>query len=289
MWENDLLFLGIEELQRNYFDSDDALFHYTKSTTAIEYILKDMKLKCSKLSNFSDPKEKFFFFPTAAMCGEGDIGVSYDNIYKELVKLKEQIGIICFCSNEQLIEHAMMSKFTNHFKNRLGNFVDFYSPHPGYDKDRMWEIYAEKSYGVCLVFSKEELIKQIKENNYEHVCKYVAYHRKLFDAIGGFDCNSNPRDEAKKFLERKVFKKHFDYRDENEFRTMIYNDCSDDFYIDIKCSLKAIIFGANFKELYFPLYSNIIDNNYKLNHVVLLKAVLDKGVPHFYFKNLRDN
>ena len=41
----------------NFLDSEDAIFHYTKRETAMEYILNNKTLKFGLLKNTNDPYE----------------------------------------------------------------------------------------------------------------------------------------------------------------------------------------------------------------------------------------
>ncbi len=284
--------LHIEEKQKKYFNSDDALYHYTKSSTALEYILKYMKLRFSSLNEFRDPKEKFLHHSSGAMWDDGsDLGQVIANLNQEIIKYQAKVRIACFSTNTQFIGNLKVNDFVEIFENN--NIIiqeeNPFKPQPGYDKDRMWEVYAENSTGICLVFSKDKLLKQIENNNYEFSNDYIHYSRNYFEAIKSNDGNEDPAIEAKKFWKSKLFKKPFDYRDENEFRILIYDDKKDDVYIDIKNSLKAVIFGIELNEIYYDLYFQLIDKVFgNDNDIIFLKAKLSTGIPYYYMLKARD-
>lgn len=149
-------------------------------------------------------------------------------------------------------------------------------------------MYGEQSKGVCLIFSKKDLIKSIDKSIKLKHC-LIEYHKQLFDAIKGFDCNINENEEANNFIISKLMKKSFDYRDENEYRFILYSDSKEILKINIKESLKGIIFGINFDLDDLQLYKNILENQYGKNHkIILFKSNLDSGFPYRSFKVLNN-
>ena len=120
------------------------LFHYSKMSNAIEYILSNNELKFSKFDNLNDPWENrrliidiwqgfsFVFNEAfARKCSNSSIlfnNAFYDNSY-----------LFCFSIN----------KYSDDRKNKIRE---------GYSLFRMWAQYADCSKGVCLVFNRRKLI-----------------------------------------------------------------------------------------------------------------------------------
>ncbi len=274
----------------NYIDflrNDDTIYHYTKSNTALK-ILLGMNLKGSKTENFSDPNENFLHSPGSS--GDGDIGKKTDEIEAEINNNFKNWNIFSFCSNTQVVGDTSLGigikdvrNYQNSTMNSKKRLEYLLFPNYGYNKDRMWDMYGEQSNGVCLIFSKNDLIKSIDKSIIpEH--GLIQYHKQLFDAIGGLNCNNNKHYEAKNFIISKLMKKSFDYRDENEYRFLLYSDSKEKMKINIKESLKGIIFGINFDLDDLQLYKNILENQYGINHKILLfKSCIDKGIPNRNF------
>lgn len=133
-----------EEYLHSFLDSQDALFHYTASSVALEHILYHKKFKLSKFMRTGDPKEyKDILF---------NIGFHFlatnENKKEEITQkenaqghinsiLKEKIRVMCLCTN---------------------------SDQNGWSKFRMWSQYGEGHYGICLVFSRSKLENYLKNN-----------------------------------------------------------------------------------------------------------------------------
>lgn len=117
----------------------------------------------------------------------------------------------------------------------------------GYQKNRMWETYADNFEGLCLVFDRDKITKEVDNNynNYEY--NYVSHQK--FPLMGINDINFNNQnilEETERYLKKKYFIKHYDYKEENEYRIMILSDNEYDKYISIKNSLKAVIISSVF-------------------------------------------
>ncbi|MCK4357928.1 MAG: DUF2971 domain-containing protein [Candidatus Cloacimonetes bacterium] len=234
----------------------DLLFHFTKAETAIKFILFEKKLKFNALKNMGDPWEN----------------KNFDHYYKnmdrkkspeifkkeeEIHKIKSYSKIACFCTNKQptivTIEFDPQPNFT---KSKLKYVKDNYC-RPAYERSRMWNQYAENHKGICVVFSKEVLLKSIMRqltgqtfyNDYVKYSPQYSYFQKGLE----LDCNklisSNSETFVKEYLQNKkdyiFFSKNIDYRDEAEFRLVVY-DPKDTFnYLDIQNCIKGVLLGEN--------------------------------------------
>ena len=134
-------------------DSVDALFHYTKLPIAVEKILFDRKLRLSLTKNTNDPREYSYryFYATGSRMPPGFQHL-YTQALDELDRLLHSEGrILCFCSNKR---PTIMS-------DRSHAQEDPMAVPTGWAKPRMWAQYGLNHTGVCLVFSKEELERQL--------------------------------------------------------------------------------------------------------------------------------
>ena len=110
---------GKRNMNRDTFLKTEKLYHYTSFESAIK-ILVSNKLLFGKLSNLNDINESFrpLFYSSS---------INHENALKELSKYK-QISLA-----------------------RDGKLKGFAIP-------SMWGHYAEKGYGVCLVFDKRSCL-----------------------------------------------------------------------------------------------------------------------------------
>jgi len=246
-----------------YINSDDALFHYTKVSVAIESILFTKKLKPSLLKDTNDPREyKFKLFSIVSD------GLGYDKLTKFLTEtnpiidriLRFESKVLCFCSNKK----------PTLILNDDNRVEDEYTCSKGWNKSRMWSQYGENHRGICLVFSKEGLEKELKTKRPQIVnykSGYVQYSQKDIMAWEAttFDGNRLNKDGAEDYSikhimensEELFYRKHIDYRDEAEYRTVVFGPHRTLDYLDISSSIKGVIAGDRTPEAYFPLIKQL--------------------------------
>ena len=219
----------------DFLNSDDAIFHYTKKETAMEYILNDKKLKFGFFHSTNDPHEYKGRLTSAV--GWGEIN---ESLYLELMNLIDNT-----------IQNTAFLSFGGNSNNK------------GYEKPRMWSQYGQNHSGICLVFSKESLVKTIKN---ELSQDYLVYHEnvnyKEIDSESlSIEDNNLTKNEIilnhiKQNYKNIFFQKHLDYKDENEFRIILVQENENNLYkdilIDISNSLKFIILGDRFPKVYLP-------------------------------------
>lgn len=232
-----------------FIDSEDALYHFTRKDVAIENILNDNILKLGTFTKSNDPQEYRRRMTSASGWGWEDshatqialIANSIDNIIKSS-------GFLSFCQNRykdgELLEHGCL-------------------------KSRMWSQYGGSHSGVCLVFSKKLLLKQIEQKFAKKLTIYTdtinykdPYISRAKDSL---NINADELSEnnnisiAHSYVEEKYedifFQKQEDYKDENEFRVIAIDknggNASNEF-ISITTCLKAIILGDSFSKAYEP-------------------------------------
>ena len=160
-----------------YVESADALFHYTKISTAIEHILHEKRLKLSILKYTNDPRE----YKLKIRSSFGRVLSKEVPTYDELEsKANAKINriyryesrVMCFCTNTKPI--LILSNGTS--------LEDEHALSNGWNKSRMWSQYGQDHYGVCLVFSKKELERILSETQVQseiyYKADYVKYMQK---------------------------------------------------------------------------------------------------------------
>ncbi|HEA29756.1 MAG TPA: DUF2971 domain-containing protein [Leeuwenhoekiella sp.] len=224
------------------FKTQDMIYHYCSLNTAIDYILKidknnieknNPELRLSTRGDSNDPIERIIpkISTAIAAISEGDLKRITDLTVEKTARLErslksqfEKARQVCFCKNRDKIET-----------------IDDY----GFLKPRMWDQYANRYHGVCLAFSKRELLK-IEKINLKDDLKYKIY-QELEQYNPQIDCNDvlDDYEKAYQILEKDanewLFWKHKDYEGENEYRIYTFAESKYD-YINIENCLKGIIY-----------------------------------------------
>lgn len=230
----------------------DAVFHYTRNSTALEKILLKDCFKFSSFANANDPHEY-----KDKMIGDGgwgweEVRDKADKTSEVLDKLLKNVSYISCCANtfEQ----------------------DSLKIH-GFLRSRMWSQYGESHKGVCLVFSKEKLINLLREKYKDEMYLFyqadVAYKEYLnayseydsieinSDSFEGKTPDSIAMDHIEKYQKELLFSKQLDYIDEHEHRIVALRKESGIGSIappECKVSkcLIGVILGDRFSEAYMP-------------------------------------
>lgn len=223
------------------FNGKDALFHYTKISTAIEHIIPSLTLKLSTLVRLSDPNEylkRFFSYGS---------GVTHRPTKKDtnLEKYFKSCRIVSFCSNNDVKVGDKSTENLNY------NF--------GWAKSRMWCQYADGHKGVCLVFDKEKIKRKFEEKG--GFLEGIKYAKELEIPEIKSDCLEETEylEYLKNQKDKIFFTKNIDYRDEVEFRGVIFDTKIE--YIDIKDCLKGILLGFKVPKVCNPCIKKIAEDN----------------------------
>ena len=245
-----------------YYKSEDTIFHYTRLSTAIEHILPEKSLKLSLLKDTNDPAEYKYKF--LSMKGTGVPFPDDDHRFQEAMRMinskYDKCRVLSFCSNRKPTLILQTDK----------KIADEYGCTKGWEKSRMWSQYAEGHAGTCLVFSKKKLEKNLKgelggkQPPIKYKTSYVKYYQYR-SARDASNCLSASRlskgtleDHATNYVEENLYQKHIDYRDEAEYRTVIFNQEVE--YLGISSSIKGVIVGDKTSSVYFPLIKKLCDN-----------------------------
>ena len=235
--------------------SKDYLYHYTTDSKLCEYIAISKTLKFSSISNTNDPKEKFL----------PNVKINYkkkyfNNQFQTIVQINElaykimqDYKLLCFCQADEKNDSK------------------------GYDKPRMWAQYANDHKGCCIVLNKnkfEETLKHLKSvqkiSDFEHkTVKYCNIKIPEFDfnppeMRWGAQKWSNLNPEIKVYIKNNIdyflFTKNQDWKNENEYRYLIFNDNNNDIFVSIENSIEGIIFGYNFPKLMLEKMIEVFDD-----------------------------
>jgi hypothetical protein len=243
----------------------EYLCHYTNEKKA-KLIIENMTLRFGKIFESNDPIEiKDFtnFSRTKEIddfikCIKNELKSYLDNI----------LQLLCFSKGEinNIDEHGFETGMENDIIN--GANIQTFMKRPPYYLPRMWAQYGNNHKGVCLIFNKNNLIKQVKNQTkssyhlkykeiiYKDIVKYLLseqalsklriylrmYPDKLEEPI------SIVQEVLHKNNELDYFVKDMDWKDEREYRFLLWNKIKNNnydnkiIYVD-KESLIGVVFG----------------------------------------------
>ena len=249
----------------NVTSANQFVYHYTKASTALDHILKTRTLRFGNYKNTNDPKETKswkFDLGTNEECDLGKYNMSELSRWLSS-ELKHKTKLACFTMDSGPL---------------TGNHInDIFKR--GFCKPRMWDQYAENHSGVCLVFHHEKLsglIRSTFETNYLVLSGPVKYiDRRVIRNL------NNPDDQQytinidyleavgretyvgthlSTHYQRLYFEKMTDWRDESEWRYVVFADSKDELYLDMKDSLSGIVFGENAQEIIIQSIMELTDS-----------------------------
>ena len=237
---------------RFHNDVGTYVAHYTHYDTALDHILKNRSLRLGPLFATNDPRETTnwsFAITVEAKERPTSEGLVYGNTdFNRIIRS----GCRVLCVSE---DHD------NAFKRDIHNRA--------YGKPRMWAQYAQNHAGVCLIFEKTDLEKEIESacQGGEQILKgrveygdffepspstysfryWEAFHlsTKEIDERGIEAALQSHRDH---YSDVFFFQKNKDWENESEFRWIVRGDTNDPIFINIKSSLRAILVGSFFPE-----------------------------------------
>jgi len=221
----------------------DLLFHYTSVQVALENILFEGKLRFAPYSSTHDPLEFSGYYHVAHGTAEEPA-----KIISQIPAFERELGkakIACFCQ-------------TNDVSDRFSW---------GVSRSRMWSQHASAHFGVCLAFSKEKLLAAISKTRVENESffhKAVDYDNKPTHLQGDFRIlrtqHPDPVEHVRQVAPDYFFSKREDYRDENEYRIVLYDpsfSLADPEDIDCIDALEAIILGCRTPACYTGCFLNV--------------------------------
>lgn len=206
------------------------LFYYTNAWALIR-ILKDFKVKMSILSKSSDLRERNYFrYLVDPYNGVGET---------EARNNADNNTYVCFCTEPNSSGWRHLDK--------------------GYRLPNMWDTYADRHRGACLILDE---IKFAKENSNLQVYPITYVAEKNFD-------DSWP-------LNKKMIHKLKNYENEHERRYISANGTQ---FCNIKNSLQKVLLGVDFgrdeRNNYELELFEIIKNN-KLKLDLFTQPLIDK-------------
>ena len=224
--------------------SENLVYHYTKRETALEKILPTGKIMLNVLEKTNDPRE-YLDWSITGIGGSDDMKPFWHALALVNENRKQRTKVLCMTLDD--MQHRRFGLMRR-----------------GFARSRMWAQYGEAHKGMCLIFDKSALeaemqrVTAVPENCYFGPVQYT-------DRDFGIEIDFNSMGETEAavqfgvdsyirgHIDRLFFTKLLDWRDEMEYRAMIYDDRTSPVFADIKTFLKGIVVGPEFPTVYFPI------------------------------------
>jgi hypothetical protein len=231
----------------------DLVFHFTKPYIAMENILHENNIRLSSLINMNDPYEYKIVSSGLSLLGS----ISQETASEVLSMLRNTI--------------LYKSKILSLVRSKEKNIADDYRL--VFTKPRLWAQYAEAQYGVCLIFSLNAFLEELKKSYPE----LTVYHNYVEYNLSSDKRNSKThlKYSTSRTLDENIrthvnanqkdiyFRKYEDFGDENEYRIVLIdwnNSRNNDIYINIQKIIRGIIVGERFHKVYEELIRNLATN-----------------------------
>lgn len=220
--------------------NEDIIYHYTKASTAIDYIFNNNELLFRQARKSNDPIEsrkadRRISYSNAEVSKESTKQQSLDEneLHDFVDNMEERFHQICFCQN-RIGEDFASENYISNFEGHEELF--------GFTKLRMWDQYADKFSGVCIAFSKKKILSR-NNKKFEIIegdVKYLTFQDLLLEKPGDIQGNhlakvgkEKYKEQLEKSVKESFFYKHIDYAGETEYRIGTLFDKE-------KCSIETI-------------------------------------------------
>jgi hypothetical protein len=218
--------------------ADEYLYHYTCADTAIRYVLGNGTLLMSPFAGTNDPREKQPWTMGFSMA-EPD-RVPNDLVDQALAevgqRLRQDVLLACLVQDDPRPDVPEAGV-------ELGR---------GWGHSRMWEQYADKHKGVCVIFDRPALIQAAQDVAPGLEARPVVYSdapprytstSMSLDAIVDQGMDAVVERHVQENIEPLFFTKNRDWEAEHEFRLLSRGAESDELFIDVTSSIVGLVAG----------------------------------------------
>jgi len=224
---------------------NDLIFHFTKTSTAIENILNNGLMRFSPMDEMNDPYEYKISSPVIL----SDVSID-DERNREITKcfkntILKKSKLACFVGTRKISENLYKYPFT---------------------KPRSWAQYGDSQEGICLGFRQKALLKNISDNvteisihdnfiEYNLDCRIASTKNTI-----NYDANISIEENVYRQIDNNqadiYFRKYSDFLDEEEYRIVVIDKSKvQRKYIScpINGALEYIILGDKFNKEFHEL------------------------------------
>jgi hypothetical protein len=212
------------------------LYHYTTMETALVHILPTRRLRLSPFSRMRDPREYKQWFPGALGYFEGDFDAlmpSYAESAARLNLLRDEFKLLSLTLDGEDLEKGTYGR--------------------GFARSRLWELYAGRSSGVCLILRKDAAVDTVAaqlEALGRAAHGPVGYrnapiHTDImfnFEELFAGDADAIADRIAEQHLDKLFLTKNTEWESEREYRFIVRSPAEYE-YVDVASALVAVCRG----------------------------------------------
>ena len=231
-------------------DTSECFFHYTTREAAFEHILPTGKLRFSTYEQMRDPMENRWRWGGAWFISP-----------EEDPRVREKLFFEFLRGSQGIFRQAHLLALTVDAEDYAPNAEWFKR---GWSRARMWEHYAEKHAGVCLVFDKKRLIANVGNDLGSRNPPFPPYHAPVEYSETGPDLELSlgefPPTIDGPFIaayieehrDQLFFQKVQDWQTEYEYRFVTLADPEQPLYVDYGDALVGIVAGEQIPDWQRP-------------------------------------
>jgi hypothetical protein len=212
------------------------LYHYTTLENALVHILPTRRLRLSPFSQMRDPREYKQWFPGAVGFYEGDVDglmPGYAASAARLNLLRDEFKLLSLTIDGEDPEEGVYGR--------------------GFARSRLWEAYAGRSSGVCLVLRKADAVGLIPPQldaagraahgpvRYENTPTDTELMFNFEEIVAG-DIDAIADRIAEQHLDKLFLTKNTEWESEREYRFIVRSPRQYE-YVDVSRALVAVCRG----------------------------------------------
>lgn len=237
------------------------IYHYTKFDALIK-ILLNKNLLFNRLNEKNDPFEFMRYIHNVRW---NDFTNHHDNIdgeeHDKIDKFKDDVNSII------KMQYKICSFCIDYEDISDNNYVSYMNK--GFSRSRMWSQYGEDHKGVCIIFNKDKILNTISENYKCVFAQEISYNDDLSISFDETEITSDalknitPIKWVNTHIEKYLFLKLEDYKNEYEYRIAIHDNQNEVLFIDFNDGIDGIILGKKFPSEYEKMLGKLlIDFNF---------------------------
>ena len=237
--------------QEDVFDADKYVYHFTRWERLLD--ISNSGFRLGSLARMNDPREsKDWFMGTTRKSGMPRVDTVLLN--EAVANYRRQVKVAAFS------------------RDQLYGAVE-YQGRRAYARPRMWAQYAGNHTGVCIILNRDGLNDAIRARYPDQNDSWVRDGAVEYIEIGRQDPASYVIDFSQEkydipavvqrhFAEfdKVFFVKHWDWRDEREYRWVHYDADPDSShegqacpYVDIREHVAALVLGSDYADAHLPV------------------------------------
>lgn len=257
-----------------FTDHDEGryLFHYTSTEAFLAHILPTRLLRLSPFARLNDPRESKAW--SWSVTDDAGVAQSPDFDFFGLQErmdsfIRGRAKLLCLTQDDG---DKLQTSAWHHGR--------------GYAHPSLWDRYAGNHSGVCLAFEKGKLTEDLQgqlggrgliRHGPVEYADAPGVETRAFNlrttTLRDLGEDGAARNQVERFTRELFFTKSHDWAAESEYRCLLLDHSQDDAYLDIRSSLRGVIFGSEFAAHTVPMVRRELNDD----SVILARIAYQNG------------